>query len=66
MTLFRPDRGRRAGPHLEWRVRLFVAGAVLALAGMYLEEPWLTGLAIVVLLAGMLVRFLPSGEDGSE
>lgn len=56
-------RGRR--PHLEWKVRLFAVGAVLGVAGMGLEEPWLTGAGIVVLLAGVLVRFVPGGGDGA-
>jgi len=63
--VLRLDRKRRAGPHLEWKVRIFVTGAVLGLAGIYLEERWLTGGAILVLIVGMLLRFVPSGgEDG--
>jgi len=65
------DRRRQAGPYLEWKVRLFVVAAVLGLAGIYLEERWLTGAAIVVLLGGLLLRFLPTGaaepaEDEDE
>lgn len=56
------DHARRDRPHLEWKVRLFAAGAVLGLAGMYLEERWLTGGGIAVLLAGVLLRFLPGGD----
>lgn len=59
------DRRRRAGPHLEWKVRLFVVAAVLGLAGIYLEERWLTGAAIVLLFAGLALRFLPTGEMSS-
>ena len=58
------DRRRRAGPYLEWKVRLFVVAAVLGLAGIYLEERWLTGTAIVLLLGGLALRFLPTGEEG--
>ena len=57
------DRRRRAGPYLEWKVRLFVLAAVLGLAGMYLEERWLTGAAIGLLFLGLALRFLPTGED---
>jgi hypothetical protein len=66
------DRSRRAGRHLVWKVRLFSAGAVLALAGIFLDDRWITGVAIVVLTAGMALRFLPgdeaeeSGEESGE
>jgi len=56
------DRKRRAGPHLEWKVRLFAVAAVLGLAGIYLNERWLTGAAIVLLFAGLLLRFLPDAR----
>ena len=66
--MLRLDRSRRAGRHLAWKVRLFSAGAVLALAGMVLDDRWITGVAIVVLTAGMALRFLPGGgeEDREE
>ena len=55
-------RGARpVGTLLEWRVRLFSVGGVLGVAGTLLEERWLTGLAIVVLGTGVLIRFLPGG-----
>ncbi|HUF76516.1 MAG TPA: hypothetical protein VMM35_09570 [Longimicrobiales bacterium] len=57
------DRRRRAGPFLEWKVRVFVVAAALGLAGIYLEERWLTGSAIVLLFAGLTLRFLPTGES---
>jgi hypothetical protein len=56
------DRRRRAGPYLESKVRIFVVAAVLGLAGIYLDERWLTGTAIVLLLGGLSLRFLPTGE----
>lgn len=65
MSLFF-DRSKRAGAHLEWKVRFFVAGAVLGVAGMYLEETWLTGAGIVVLLAGALLRLVPRGSGPTE
>ncbi len=51
--------------HLEWRVRLFAAGAALALAGMYMRLDWLINVALGVLLVGFALRFLPEkgGED---
>jgi len=61
------DRGRTSGPYLEWKVRLFTVAAVLAVTGMYLEARWMTGSAILVLAAAMLLRFLRGarGSDGS-
>jgi len=64
------DRQRRAGRYLEWKVRLFSVAAILALAGIYTDSRWITGVAIALLLAGFLLRFLPvdagSGEDADE
>ncbi len=58
---FRPDRRRRDDRFLEWKIRLFTIAAVAAMAGIYLDERWMTGTAIVVLAAGMALRFLPGG-----
>jgi hypothetical protein len=59
-----PDRPVR---HLEWRVRFFAAGALLALAGMYLRLDWVVNAALAVLLMGFLLRFLPEhGEGGAD
>jgi len=62
------DRSRdRPIRYFEWRVRLFGVGAILALAGMYAEQGWMINLAIVILFAGMLLRFLPDrGGGGPE
>jgi len=60
------DRSKRGSAHLEWKVRLFLAGAVLGASGMYLEETWLTGAGIAVLLAGALLRFAPGGSGSPE
>ena len=48
------DRSRRADRYLEARVWTFVVGAVLALGGMFLEKRWLVGVAIVVLVGGVV------------
>jgi hypothetical protein len=63
-TMIFLDRGRRADhyPWLEWKVRLFVIGAALAIGGMIMDEGWLIGVAIVVLAAGFGLRFLPGGQ----
>jgi hypothetical protein len=55
--MFGPGRAKRVRPHLEWRVRLFVAAAVLGLAGIYFDDRRLTGGAILLLLAGLALRF---------
>ena len=60
------DRTKRAGRYLEWKVRMFAVGATLALGGMYLNWSWLVGVAILVLAAGVALRFLPSGEEPEE
>lgn len=57
------DRFRRAGRYLEWKVRLFTLGAVLAVVGMALNQSWMTWGAIGVLVAGMMLRFLPGGVE---
>lgn len=68
--LYRSHRGSNA--YLAWKVRTFWLGAALGLLGIWLESPWLVGPAVAVLLAGVLLRFLPahsrraaaSGEGG--
>ncbi len=61
------DRHRRADryPWLEWKVRFFVIGAGLAVVGMAMDVQWVVGVAIVILFAGFLVRFLPGGKGES-
>ena len=54
------------GRILEWRIRLFGIGAVLGLAGIYLEASWLVTVALVVLLAGVVVRFTPDRDPVEE
>ena len=60
------DRRRRAGPYLEWKIRIFAVAAVVALAGIYLNERWLTGAAIVLLLSGLSLRLLPTDESDPD
>jgi len=54
------DPSVRSRQFLEWRIRIFIAGALIALVGIYFDEQWITGLAIVVLITGFFIRFLPS------
>jgi hypothetical protein len=52
---------RRTQPtlaHLEWRIRLFGAGAILAMVGIVTEQGWLINVAIGVLLIGFALRFV--------
>ena len=44
-------------------MRLFSVAAVLALGGIYLDERWLTGIAIAVLAGGLGLRFLPGADE---
>ena len=62
--MFRPSRNRRNGEDrfLVWKVRLFVFGAAVALAGMGFALPWLVWVGIGVLVMGLVLRFLP--DDG--
>lgn len=64
------DRNRsRPVRHLAWRVRLMGVGAVLGLAGIYLDSTWMLNAAIGVLVVGFALRFVPSDgstRDGGE
>ena len=58
MGLLGPSRQRRGpDPHLDIKIFLFLAGAVLAGAGMTLERPLLVWLAFLPLAAVALLRF---------
>jgi hypothetical protein len=53
------DRSRKGDdPYLDWKVRLFLAGAVVALWGMARAVSWLVLVGILILLAGASLRFL--------
>lgn len=45
---------------------MFLVAAGLGLGGMYLEEGWLTGCAILLLLGGVLLRFSPKRASDDE
>lgn len=62
---------KRSLKYLEWRVRLFGAGALLALVGLAVQLSWLIYAAIVVLIGGVALRFLEepteeTPEEGSD
>lgn len=66
MGLFRPSRTARATRWLEWKVRLFVVGAVLGLAGIFLDERGLVTAALVTLAVGAALRLLPEKSEGDD
>ena len=58
-------RGGEASPHLEWRIRLFGVGAILAMVGIWAEQRWLVNGALVVLVLGFALRFPKPARDGT-
>ena len=56
-------RSPGTGAHLQWRVRLFAAGALLAVFGMAINTRWLVWVAMGLLGVGFFLRFLPAPED---
>lgn len=52
--------------YLEWRIRLFGSGALLAVMGMYFDVRWMIWIAIAVLMAGFALRFVRRRKDGEE
>jgi hypothetical protein len=67
--MFISRRRGQPSPHLEWRIRIFGVGAILAIAGMIADLSWMIWMALAVLLVGFLLRFLPqrgSAEAGVE
>ena len=62
-----PRRTRQGkASFLTRRIRLFAAGAVLGLAGIFLGAAWLVTAALVVLLAGVVVRYTPDRDPVEE
>ena len=57
-----PDRPVR---HLKWRLRLLSLGGVCAVAGLYLGSRAVIWVAIAILIAGFLLRFLPGPDERS-
>ncbi|MGE0159127.1 MAG: hypothetical protein AB7T31_06900 [Gemmatimonadales bacterium] len=58
MSLFL-DRKPRSRRFLVWKTRIFAVAAVIALVGMYLDNPYVTGTALALLLVGMALRLVP-------
>ena len=61
--IFASRRARGADPFLHIKVQAFFAAAALALIGIGVDSSLLVGLAIVILLVGMLIRFFPTKEQ---
>lgn len=58
MSLIRPARApRRDDRYLPHKMLLFVIGAGFGLAGIVSGREWLINIGIVVLVAGVLLRF---------
>jgi Na+-transporting methylmalonyl-CoA/oxaloacetate decarboxylase gamma subunit len=61
------DRGKDGSDkYLEWKVRFFLLGAALAMAGVGLDSSVLVILAIALLVAGAALRFLPTREAAED
>jgi hypothetical protein len=57
------DRRPRSTRYLAWKIRIFGVAAVVAIMGMYFDNPYVTGAALVLLFVGMLLRFLPEPKE---
>ena len=54
----------RGSDFLGWRIGAFFLGAVVGLAGIFLDNPWLVTAALIVLLVGVAVRAWPTRNPG--
>jgi|GEM_PF-3581938 len=62
--ILRPSRQCRGeDPHLQTRMLIFVAGAVLALTGIRTERSWLVWIAVAVLATGVLLGWVGRRGD---
>lgn len=57
------SRKPRSNRFLVWKIRLFTAAALVAFVGMSLNNPYVTGVALVLLFIGMLLRFVPERKQ---
>jgi uncharacterized membrane protein YiaA len=56
-------RDRRGGTRfLRWRVGLFLLGATVWLVGLFTDQPLLTGAAIFIILAALLLGILARSD----
>lgn len=55
--MFRPSRETRGpDPFLQWKIVIFVIGALAGLVGVATENPWLVWIGVAVLVSGVLLR----------
>ena len=59
-------RGSRDDRWLEIKIILFGAGSLLAVVGMSLGNDWVVGAAGLLLAAGIVLRVVPAGDDGTD
>ena len=64
LSLFHRTRGSTA--LLDWRIGAFFLGAVLGLAGIFLNISWLVSAALIVLLGGVALRRWAGPDSESE
>ena len=64
LPLFHRTRGSTAP--LDWRIGAFFLGAVLGLAGIFLNISWLVSAALIVLLGGVALRRWAVRDSESE
>lgn len=64
MLSFLTRSGSGGARFLDWKIRFFLVGAVVAFAGIYWEKSWLVTVGMVVLIAGAGLRFM--GNDESD
>ncbi len=65
--IFLDRRKKAGGSFLQWRMGLFLVGAVVGLAGMARDSRVLVGVAIGILAVAVGLRFAgpdPEGEEG--
>jgi hypothetical protein len=60
------SRGKHTTTHLEWRLRLFGIGGGLGISGVWLDNSWLIYGALVVLVGGVMLRFVSRGDASAE
>jgi hypothetical protein len=58
-----PDNG---DPWVTEKIWIFTSGALLAMVGMFLDNRWLMGAAGLLLLAGVLLRFVPRRQPDDQ
>ena len=66
MLFSRFHRTRGSTALLEWRIGAFSLGAVLGLAGIFLNISWLVSAALIVLLGGVALRRWAAPDSESE